>query len=180
MGELAQVIPSGAIVADESVTSRGALMGAIDFDEPGSYYGSQGGALGWAMPGSLGIQLAQPGRPVVAVTGDGASLYTVQALWTAARYKIPVTWVICNNRTYRILRDNMDIYLRDMLKDPQRRSGLYRDGLSAASGPGGHRRGLRRARAKGGDARGSSDPRWRRAFGLGGPAVVDVVIDGSG
>lgn len=179
MGELAQVIPSGAIVADESVTSRGALMGAIDFDEPGSYYGSQGGALGWAMPGSLGIQLAQPGRPVVAVTGDGASLYTVQALWTAARYKIPVTWVICNNRTYRILRDNMDIYLRDMLKDPQRRSDyigmdfpLPLDLAGIAEGFGVHGRKV--------ETPGELRPALEEAFGLGGPAVVDVVIDGSG
>ena len=115
MHELGQALPSDAIIADEAVTSRPALMRAMNFDEPGSFYGIQGGALGWAMPGALGVQLANPNRPVVAVVGDGASMYTVQALWTAARYNIPVTYAICNNRSYRILKLNMDIYLRRML-----------------------------------------------------------------
>ena len=84
MHELGQALPSNAIIADEAVTSRPALMRAMSFDEPGSFYGIQGGALGWAMPGALGVQLANPDRPVVAVVGDGASMYTVQALWTAA------------------------------------------------------------------------------------------------
>ena len=122
MHELGQALPSNAIIADEAVTSRPALMRAMSFDEPGSFYGIQGGALGWAMPGALGVQLANPDRPVVAVVGDGASMYTVQALWTAARYNIPVTYAICNNRSYRILKLNMDIYLRRMLQDRERDS----------------------------------------------------------
>ena len=123
MHELGQALPSNAIIADEAVTSRPALMRAMSFDEPGSFYGIQGGALGWAMPGALGVQLANPDRPVVAVVvGDGASMYTVQALWTAARYNIPVTYAICNNRSYRILKLNMDIYLRRMLEDRERDS----------------------------------------------------------
>ena len=120
MAEMAKALPSNTIIADEAVTSRGAMLGALDFDEPGSMHAIQGGGLGWAMGGALGIKLAHPDRPVVAVVGDGASLYTIQALWTAARYNIPVTYVICNNRTYRILKQNMDIYLRDMLDDKER------------------------------------------------------------
>ena len=122
MHELAHALPSNAIIADEAVTSRPALMRSMNFDEPGSFYGIQGGALGWAMPGALGVQLANPGRPVVAVVGDGASMYTVQALWTAARYSIPVACAVCNNRSYRILKLNMDIYLRRMLEDRERES----------------------------------------------------------
>ncbi len=74
------------------------------------------------MPGALGVKLANPDRPVLAVVGDGASLYTVQALWTAARYNIPVVYAICNNRSYRILKLNMDNYLNRMLGDKERRS----------------------------------------------------------
>ena len=122
MHELAQALPDNAIVADEAITSRGALLQALEPDTPGRYYSIRGGALGWAMPGALGIQLANPGRPVVAVVGDGASMYTVQALWTAARYNIPVTYAICNNRSYRILKVNMDVYLRRMLEDTERNS----------------------------------------------------------
>ena len=122
MHELAQSLPDNAIIADEAITSRGALLQAIEPDTPGSYYSIRGGALGWAMPGALGIQLANPDRPVVAVVGDGASMYTVQALWTAARYNIPVTYAVCNNRSYRILKVNMDVYLRRMLEDTERNS----------------------------------------------------------
>ena len=122
MHELAQSVPPNTIVADEAITSRPAVMQEFTFDEPGSLYAIRGGALGWAMPGALGIQLANPDRPVLAVVGDGASLYTVQALWTAARYNIPVVYAICNNRSYRVLKVNMDIYLRRMLDDQERQS----------------------------------------------------------
>ena len=91
-------------------------------NEPGSMFSIRGGALGWGMPGSLGVKLANPDRPVLAIVGDGASLYTIQALWTAARFNIPVVYAICNNRAYRILKVNMEIYLRTMLKDSDRAS----------------------------------------------------------
>ena len=57
---------------------------------------------------------------MLAVVGDGASMYTVQALWTAATFNIPVVYAICNNRAYRILKVNMDIYLKRMLNDEGR------------------------------------------------------------
>ena len=178
MAELAASLPPDAIVGDEAITSRGAMLGAMDFDEPGSLYGEQGGALGWGMPGPLGLKLANPDRPVVAVVGDGSSMYTIQALWSAARYDIPVTWVICNNRTYRILKLNMEIYLRDMLKDVDRRSQylgmdfpLPLDVAGVARGFGVHGRTV--------EAPAELRPALEQAFALGKPAVVDVVIDGS-
>ena len=178
MTELAQVLPPDAIIGDEAITSRGALLGAIDFDQPGSLFAEQGGALGWGMPGPLGIKLANPHRPVVAVVGDGSSMYTVQALWTAARYNIPVTWVICNNRTYRILKVNMEIYLRDMLKDTQRKSEylgmdfpLPLNLAGVAEGFGVHGRKVEKPS--------ELRPALEEALGLDAPALVDVVIDGS-
>jgi benzoylformate decarboxylase len=178
MAELARALPPNAIVGDEAITSRGALLGAMDFDEPGSLYAEQGGALGWGMPGPLGVKLANPDRPVVAVVGDGSSMYTIQALWTAARYNIPVTWVICNNRSYRILKVNMEIYLRDMLKDKGRRSQYLGMDFSLPLNVAGVAQGF------GVHGRTVEDPAELRAaleeaFGLGKPAVVDVVIDGS-
>lgn len=59
----------------------------------------------------MGIKLACPHRPVVAVVGDGGAMYTIQALWTAARYNIPVTYVVCNNHSYRVLKEAMLRYL---------------------------------------------------------------------
>ena len=122
MHELAAAVPPDTIIADEAVTSRPALNRAFDFEKPGDIYGIRGGALGWAMPGALGVKLAHPDRPVLAVVGDGASMYTVQALWTASRYNIPVVYAICNNQAYRILKVNMEVYLRDMLDDRERDS----------------------------------------------------------
>ena len=113
------------------------MLQAVEPSEPGSYYAIRGGALGWAMPGALGIKLANPDRPVVAVVGDGASMYTVQALWTAARYNIPVTYAICNNRSYRILKVNMDVYLRGMLEDAERSSEYVGMDFATAPAPGG-------------------------------------------
>ena len=122
MRELAAAAPPDTVIADEAVTSRPALNRAFDFERPGDIYGIRGGALGWAMPGALGVKLAHPDRPVLAVVGDGASMYTVQALWTACRYNIPVVYAICNNQAYRILKVNMEVYLRDMLDDRERAS----------------------------------------------------------
>ncbi len=178
MAELAQSLPSDAIIADEAITSRAALMGAMDFDQPGSLYAEQGGALGWGMPGPLGIKLANPDRPVVAVVGDGSSMYTIQALWTAARYNIPVTWVICNNRTYRILKVNMEVYLREMLKDNQRKSEYLGMDFQLPLNPAGVAEGFG-VHGRKVEAPSELRPALEEALGLGKPALVDVVIDGS-
>lgn len=110
MHEIASVLPRNTIIADDSVTSRDAIHDAINFNQPVSLFGERGGALGWGMGGALGIKLAHPDRPVVGVIGDGSSMMTVQALWTAANANIPVVYVICNNKAYRILKLNMDVY----------------------------------------------------------------------
>lgn len=178
MHELAQAVPEGTILADESITSRGAVMGAFDFDDAGSMYSIRGGALGWGMPGALGVQLANPDRPVLAIVGDGASLYTVQALWTASRYNIPVVYAICNNRAYRVLKVNMEIYLRNMVKDSDRQSeyvGMNFDNtLDLAA----------LASAMGVASEKIEDPQAisgavQRAFASRKPALLDISIDGS-
>ena len=176
MAEVAKALPSNTVIADEAVTSRGAMLGALDFDEPGSMHAIQGGGLGWAMGGALGIKLAHPDRPVVAVVGDGASLYTIQALWTAARYNIPVTYVICNNRTYRILKQNMDIYLRDMLDDKERVSEYVGMDFPLPLDVAGIARGFG---VNGVQVTKPEDvaPAMEKALASGAPQVVDVVID---
>ena len=113
MKDVADTLPSGAIIIDEAVTSRPALQAWLNFRNRDDFHGILGGALGWAMGGALGVQLAEPGRKVVALIGDGSAMYSVQALWTAARYNLPVTYVICNNRSYKILKNAMDSYLGD-------------------------------------------------------------------
>ena len=175
MHELAQAVPPDTIVADESITSRPSVMQAFSFDQPDSLFVLRGGALGWAMPGALGVQLANPGRPVLATVGDGSSLYTVQALWTAARYNIPVVYAICNNRSYQILKVNMDIYLRRMLDDKERKSEFvgmdFANPLNLA--------GIAQAMGVAGKSITDPDeigPAVRQAFDSGKPAVLDISI----
>lgn len=102
--EMEEVLPKNTIVVSEAITSTIPLMRAMKFNEPGSFFSMRGGALGWAIGGALGIKLARPDRPVVCIVGDGAAMYGIQGLWTAAYYDLPVTYVICNNRSYRILK----------------------------------------------------------------------------
>ncbi len=109
--ELRRALPPEALVCDDSITVRSALMGALDFDEPGTLVGGRGGSLGFGMGATLGMKLAAPDRPVVGIIGDGTAMFTIQALWTAMNYKIPVVWVICNNGSYKVLRENMARYL---------------------------------------------------------------------
>ena len=59
------------------------------------------------MPGAVGISLALPGRPVAAIVGDGSAMYGIQGLWTAAHEKLPITYVIANNRGYRIIKERL-------------------------------------------------------------------------
>ena len=115
MHEVARSMPSDVLITDDSVTTRDAIHAAKTFDTPGTIFGERGGALGWGMGGALGLKLANPDRPVVGIIGDGSSMMTVQALWTAATYNIPVVYVICNNRAYRVLKLNMNVYQTEVL-----------------------------------------------------------------
>ncbi len=115
MTEIAEALPDDAIVVDDSVTTRASVFGALDFDKPGSLLGITGGALGWGMGGAMGVKMANPDRPVVGIIGDGSAMMTVQALWTAANSDIPVVYVICNNRAYRVLKLNMNLYKSEIL-----------------------------------------------------------------
>jgi benzoylformate decarboxylase len=102
---LARALPDDAAVIEEAVTTTNTTlerMGAIK--DPTGYFGQHGWALGWGLGCSIGVKLAWPNRPVLGIIGEGASLYGIQALWTAAHYRIPVTWVICNNSQYNILK----------------------------------------------------------------------------
>ncbi|MFI1628110.1 thiamine pyrophosphate-dependent enzyme, partial [Streptomyces noursei] len=69
--------------------------------------------LGVGIPGAVGAKLAHPGRTVVGFTGDGGAMYTYQALWTAARHSVAAKFVVCNNRKYRLLDDNIAQYWKE-------------------------------------------------------------------
>ncbi|GAJ96758.1 benzoylformate decarboxylase [Rhizobium rhizogenes] len=96
--------PENAIYLNESTSTTAALWERLRMRQPGSYYFAAAGGLGFAMPASVGVQLAEPERRVIAIIGDGSANYGIQALWTAAQYKIPTIFIIMKNGTYGALR----------------------------------------------------------------------------
>jgi benzoylformate decarboxylase len=101
---IAATAPRDAIYLNESTSTTDILWRRLPMQEQGSYYFAAAGGLGWAMPAALGVQLAEPSRRVIAIIGDGSANYSITALWTAARYQIPVTFLILKNGTYGALR----------------------------------------------------------------------------
>ncbi|MFD7639994.1 thiamine pyrophosphate-binding protein [Kitasatospora sp. NPDC059795] len=108
--ELAAQLPADAILFDEALTCSPGLFRHLPPNTPGAWFQTRGGSLGVGIPGALGAKLAHPEKTVVGFTGDGGSMYTIQALWTAARYDIGAVFVICNNGRYKLLDDNIAQY----------------------------------------------------------------------
>jgi benzoylformate decarboxylase len=117
------MLPKDAVVIEEALSSAPGIRSLIPADDPQSYYGLRGGGIGWSLPAAIGVKLALPERPVLAIVGDGSALYTVQALWTAARYRIPVIWVILNNLSYRILKQRL-VALRGLAEQADKFVGM--------------------------------------------------------
>lgn len=100
-------LPENAIVVNEGLTSARLLDQLFPFRDRFAYHGLASGGIGWGLPAAVGVQIAQPDRPVVAVIGDGSTMYSVQALWTAAAMNLPLTYVIANNGGYRIIKQRL-------------------------------------------------------------------------
>jgi benzoylformate decarboxylase len=105
MSALAPVLPDDVAVVEEAVTTTNTTFERLGvLKNTTGYFGHRGWALGWGLGCAIGAQLAWPERPVLALLGEGAAMYGIQGLWSAARYRIPVTFVICNNAQYQILK----------------------------------------------------------------------------
>jgi benzoylformate decarboxylase len=109
---VSETLPVDAVLVDEALTTSQSLLWFLRFRHPGSFFGNASGGIGWAMGAAIGVALGMPGRPVVATIGDGSSMYSIQALWTAANLKLPLTYVIANNRSYRILKERLVSFRR--------------------------------------------------------------------
>jgi len=107
MQAVGELVPREAIIVDETISSSEGLREFLCCDDAAGFHGMRGGGIGWGLPGAVGVQLARPDRPVVALVGDGSAMYTIQALWTAAHERVPVVFVILNNRSYRILKQRL-------------------------------------------------------------------------
>ncbi len=101
---IAETLPADVVVIDESISSALGVRDLLRCQDATSFYGLRGGGIGWGLPAALGVKLALPDRPVVALVGDGSAMYTIQGLWTAAREGVAGVFVIFNNQSYRILK----------------------------------------------------------------------------
>jgi benzoylformate decarboxylase len=110
MAELKAGSPSDVVVVDETITANLDLFKAFPFAGPGDYYSGRGGGIGQGLAGAIGVAVGQTTRPILCVSGDGSSMYSIQSLWTAAHHDLPIVFVILANREYRVLKHNIDAY----------------------------------------------------------------------
>src|SRR6185369_6724930 len=102
-----EAMPQNAILVDEGLTSSRYMSALRPHRGRYGYHGLASGGIGWGLPASVGVSLANPDRPVVCYSGDGSAMYSIQALWTAAHHKLPLNVVICNNGGYRIIKQRL-------------------------------------------------------------------------
>ncbi|OHB82709.1 MAG: hypothetical protein A2V98_16690 [Planctomycetes bacterium RBG_16_64_12] len=103
---LARILPDDVAVIEEAPTTTGAYFERAGvLKNTDGYFAQRGWALGWGLNCAIGVKLAWPDRPVLALIGDGSAMYGIQGLWTAAHYRLPVTFVVSNNTEYKILKE---------------------------------------------------------------------------
>ena len=177
MAEISQALPPNVAIAGEAITTSPDLTRSIFFDKPGDYLASRGGGIGQGLPSGIGMKVAFPDRPVMVISGDGSANYSMQALWTAAHHKLPIVFVILNNRVYRILKINMNRY-RETFGVNGERGYMHLDLTDPEMDY------VAIAKGYGMEARRVEDPAQigdavREAFASGKPYLLDMVIDGT-
>jgi benzoylformate decarboxylase len=105
--QVVEAMPDNAILVDEGLTSGRQMLALRPHRDRYGYHALASGGIGWGLPASVGVSMANPERPVVCFSGDGSAMYSIQALWTAAHHKLPLTVVICNNGGYRIIKQRL-------------------------------------------------------------------------
>ncbi|MDA0263580.1 MAG: thiamine pyrophosphate-binding protein [Chloroflexi bacterium] len=179
MSELADAIPDNAIVVDDSISNRATMRHYFQGQKRGDLRAFRGQSIGGGIGTTMGTQVANPGRPVFGIIGDGSAMMTIQGLWTAANDNIPCIFVICNNGMYRVLKVNFDVYQRDVLHQEESAGANLPysdfptpfDVAAIASSMGVHGERITDPA--------EIAPAVQRAVASGKPAVLDIVIDGS-
>ena len=169
---LVEAMPAHGILVNEGLTSARLVNNLFAHRDRWSLHGNAAGGIGWALPAAIGVQLAHPDRPVTCLSGDGSAMYSVQALWTAANQKLPITYVICNNGGYRIIKQRLksfhgnDHYIGMDFKEPA----LDWVGLAQSMG-------MKAVRVT---EPGELSAALKASCGGGsGPTLIDVVVDGT-
>jgi benzoylformate decarboxylase len=167
--QTAEALPANGVFVNEGLTNAFGLLEVLPFRDRYGFHALASGGIGWALPAAIGIQLAHPERPVLALIGDGSAMYSIQALWTAAHLKLPITYVIANNRGYRIIKQRLkafhgnEHYVGMDFEDPEIDF-------------------VQLARSMGVTAERIEDPQALRpaldkALASGGPVLLDVVVE---
>lgn len=124
MLQITEALPDNAIVVNEGVTSSRYLNDIHPYKDRHDFHGLASGGIGWGIAAAVGVQLAHPDRPVCAIIGDGSSMYSIQAIWSAANQNLPLTYIIVNNGGYRIIKQRLlsfhdnDHFIGMDFKDP--------------------------------------------------------------
>jgi benzoylformate decarboxylase len=169
--QLIEAMPGNAILVDEALTSSRQVLALRPYRDRYDFHALASGGIGWGLPASVGVSLANPDRPVVCFSGDGSAMYSIQALWTAAHHKLPLTVVIANNGGYRIIKQRLlafhgdDHYVgMDFVDPPVDFVGMAKSlGLEATriTDPG------------------DVAPTLKSAFSRPGAKLIEVVVDGT-
>lgn len=111
--KLSEKIPANTIIFDEALTNSPPVNKFLPGRKPGDRMLTRGGSLGTGFPGAIGAKIAYPERCVIGFSGDGGSMYTIQCLWTAARHDINAKFIVCQNRSYKLLQANISKFWQD-------------------------------------------------------------------
>ncbi len=112
MDTVARLMPADAVIVEEAPSHRNAMHDHLPIRTSGGFYCTASGGLGFALPAAVGVALGNPARRVICLLGDGSSLYSIQALWTAVQHDLAIAFVILNNRGYAALKalgQDMDV-----------------------------------------------------------------------
>jgi len=110
MQTLGEVRAAGSIIVEEAPTSRRAGQAYLPVDRSQGFFACASGGLGFGISAAVGVALGKPGEKVIAIIGDGSSMYAIQALWTAGQLRLPVTFVIVRNSRYQALEDFSKVF----------------------------------------------------------------------
>ncbi len=110
MQTLAELRPADSIVVEEAPSGRADMQAYLPIDRSEAFFTCSSGGLGYAMPAAVGVALAKTGQRVIGLIGDGSSMYAIQALYSAAQMKLPMTFVIVNNGRYAALQEFMSVF----------------------------------------------------------------------
>jgi benzoylformate decarboxylase len=165
---LAAVMPRDAVVVEEAPSHRPAMQKFMPMRGQDSFYTMASGGLGYALPAAVGIALARPSIRTVCLIGDGSAMYSIQALWTAAQRKLPLTIVVLNNSGYGAMRSFSQVMqVRNVpgLDLPDIDFVKIAEGMGCSA--------TRVAKSS------ELAPALKRTLSCKGPSLVDVIVDSS-